>query len=247
MLLFYVRHGDPIYNPNQLTPLGLRQAEAIARRLARYGLDKVYCSSSNRAIQTAQPTCELLKLEPEILDWTNEDHAYEDQSMLNKDGERLWAFYIPEFVDFLTSKEIRDLGMNWTSHPRFQEADFARYASGHLRIRKDTLAFLDMLGFSYDDEKGQYLVKNYKEGTPAKERRIALFAHHGFGTNFIATLLQIPHPQICLKTNFGHTGLTVFDLPEDRPYAIPQMLTMGNDGHLLADNLPTHYNNCIYF
>lgn len=38
MLLFYVRHGDPIYNPDSLTPLGERQAEAVAKRLALHGV-----------------------------------------------------------------------------------------------------------------------------------------------------------------------------------------------------------------
>lgn len=33
MLLFYIRHGDPIYIPDSLTDLGKRQAEAVARRL----------------------------------------------------------------------------------------------------------------------------------------------------------------------------------------------------------------------
>lgn len=49
MILYYIRHGDPIYNPNQLTPLGERQAEAAAKRLAVYGMDKIYASVSNRA------------------------------------------------------------------------------------------------------------------------------------------------------------------------------------------------------
>ena len=31
MLLLYVRHGDPIYSPDSLTPLGERQAEAVGR------------------------------------------------------------------------------------------------------------------------------------------------------------------------------------------------------------------------
>ena len=44
MLFFYVRHGDPIYNPNQLTPLGKRQAEAVAKRLAMHGIDEIYVS-----------------------------------------------------------------------------------------------------------------------------------------------------------------------------------------------------------
>ena len=41
MLLFYVRHGDPIYEPDQLTPLGEQQAEAVARRLALFGVDEI--------------------------------------------------------------------------------------------------------------------------------------------------------------------------------------------------------------
>ena len=44
MLLFYVRHGDPIYSPDSLTPLGERQAEAIAKRLSLYGIDDIYTS-----------------------------------------------------------------------------------------------------------------------------------------------------------------------------------------------------------
>ena len=32
MLFFYIRHGDPIYSPDSLTPLGRRQAEALGRR-----------------------------------------------------------------------------------------------------------------------------------------------------------------------------------------------------------------------
>ena len=41
MILYYVRHGDPIYNPDSLTPLGQRQAEAVGKRLALYGIDEV--------------------------------------------------------------------------------------------------------------------------------------------------------------------------------------------------------------
>ena len=41
MLLYYIRHADPIYEPDSLTPLGERQAEALSRRLARFGLDEL--------------------------------------------------------------------------------------------------------------------------------------------------------------------------------------------------------------
>ena len=62
MLLFYVRHGDPIYNPDSLTPKGHLQAEALAKRFGLYGLNRVFTSDSVRAKQTAEPTCKLLGL-----------------------------------------------------------------------------------------------------------------------------------------------------------------------------------------
>ena len=94
MLFFYVRHGDPTYHPDALTPLGRRQADAVAKRLALFGLDRVYCSTSNRAIETAQPTCELLKLEATELDFANEHHAWMELGVM-LDGRRRWLFASP--------------------------------------------------------------------------------------------------------------------------------------------------------
>ncbi len=54
MLLYYIRHGDPIYAPDSLPPLGERRAEAVGRRLAVYGPDAVYTSPSNRARLTGE-------------------------------------------------------------------------------------------------------------------------------------------------------------------------------------------------
>ena len=98
MILYYIRHGDPIYSPNSLTPLGHRQAEAVAKRLAVYGLDKIYASTSNRAVLTAQPTCELLKMQAEMLDFADERYAWEQLTVKKEDGGRMWMFYHPPTV-----------------------------------------------------------------------------------------------------------------------------------------------------
>ena len=52
MLLYVIRHGDPIYNPDSLTPKGKRQAEAVARRLSVHGLDRIFSSPLGRARKT---------------------------------------------------------------------------------------------------------------------------------------------------------------------------------------------------
>ena len=41
MLFFYIRHGIPIYDPDSLTELGKKQADALAKRLSIYGIDKI--------------------------------------------------------------------------------------------------------------------------------------------------------------------------------------------------------------
>lgn len=68
MIFYLIRHGDPIYDPDSLPPLGHKQAEALAKRLALYGLDEIYASSSMRAKMTAEPTCKMLGKEMTVLD-----------------------------------------------------------------------------------------------------------------------------------------------------------------------------------
>lgn len=41
MILYYIRHGDPIYVPDSLTPLGVEQANALAKRFQVLGLDEI--------------------------------------------------------------------------------------------------------------------------------------------------------------------------------------------------------------
>lgn len=96
MLLFVVRHGDPIYNPDSLTPKGHLQAKALAKRFAVNGLDKIYSSPMIRAQQTAQPTCEILGKELKIEPWTSESLAAADFFVNRKtDGVRGWVFHQP--------------------------------------------------------------------------------------------------------------------------------------------------------
>ena len=112
MLLFYIRHGDPIYDPDSLTPLGLRQAEAVAKRLALYGIDELYASTSNRAILTAKPTSELLKKEIKLLDFCNERYVWDEFAIDDGNGCR-WVFQKTKFRRKLLSAEVTALGDRW--------------------------------------------------------------------------------------------------------------------------------------
>ena len=49
MLLYIVRHGDPDDTTDSLTERGVLQAEAVAKRLAEAGIDRIFTSPMGRA------------------------------------------------------------------------------------------------------------------------------------------------------------------------------------------------------
>ncbi len=238
MLLFYIRHGDPIYHPDDLTELGKRQAEAVARRLSLYGLDRIYSSTSTRARLTAEPTAQILKKDVTELDWCKEAYAYQELSVQRDGCKPKWIFADEELRSILVSNEVAALGHQWWKHPALSDP---RYRSGYERIRDNTHAFLAELGYVFDAQSGTYMA------TRENNQRIALFAHQGFGTAFMSALLNIPYPMYCTRFDMGHTGVTVIEFPGKIGPVIPTVLTLSNDSHIYRDGLPTNYQNRIRF
>ncbi len=239
MLLYYVRHGDPVYNPDSLTPLGKRQAEAAAKRLSMFGLDEIYASSSERAIQTARPTCEMTKKDMTILDWCNEKYAAEEFMIPEiESGHMRWAFHTAEGMELFMSKEMSDLGQNWLSHPFFEGKNFR---AGYERIRTHAREFLAAQGFVFDEEKGMYRVEE------KNEKRIAMFAHQGFGMAFLSVVLNVPYPLFSTTFDIQHSGVNVIEFKTDREYTGAKLLTLANDAHIYREGLPMKYQNQIFF
>ena len=229
MLLFYLRHGDPIYDPDSLTVLGEKQAEALAKRLSLYGIDKVFASTSNRAIMTAQPTCDLLHKKAELLDFCNEGHAW-DELTVQRGKHRYWIFHDEYYKQLFTTDSIRQLSHRWYEHPELREGN---YGKGINRIYDGTDEFLLSLGYEHERYTGRYKVIR------SNEDRVALFAHHGFGIAFLSCLLDIPYPQFGLHFDICHTGMTVIEFEESNGYVIPRILTLSSDSHLYREGLPT--------
>jgi 2,3-bisphosphoglycerate-dependent phosphoglycerate mutase len=71
MLLYCVRHGESTYNlegrlqgqsDTRLSPLGQQHAAAVAATLRQLPIDAIYASPLLRAMETAQPLADALKL-----------------------------------------------------------------------------------------------------------------------------------------------------------------------------------------
>ena len=58
-----------------LTPIGIEQAERMARYVAKYPVEKVYVSSLQRAVDTAKPICRILGCPMEAADTLRELYA----------------------------------------------------------------------------------------------------------------------------------------------------------------------------
>ncbi len=241
MLLYYMRHGDPIYDPDSLTALGTRQAEALARRFALHGVDRIFASTSGRAKDTAKPTAELLKLPITELDWANEEIFWEEASAPNQKGVRTWYMHQGRYRRIMNSNEMRALGDEWYTHEAFANT---KLYSGITRIANETDEWLYKLGYEHDRKN-----HCYKAVAPNNER-VAFFAHQGFGIAFLSTILDIPYPMFATHFDVSHSCVTVIHFGEgennDPTYILAKVLTFSNDSHIYEDRLPTKFQNGFY-
>ena len=69
MRLLIIRHGDPDYEHNDLTPAGKVEAELLVPRLQREEITEFYSSPLGRAKATARPTLEALGRDYSFVPW----------------------------------------------------------------------------------------------------------------------------------------------------------------------------------
>ncbi|MBQ8250097.1 MAG: histidine phosphatase family protein [Clostridia bacterium] len=241
MLLYYIRHGDPIYDPDSLTPLGKRQAEAVARRLSLHGVDRIFASTSQRAKDTAAPTAELLHLPVTELDFANEETFWKEAAGPTKRGGHNWYMHQPEYRRIMNSAEIRALGDKWYTHEAFSST---RLPEGLSRIARGADEFLYKLGYEHDRENHCY------KAVAANKERVAFFAHQSFGIAFLSNLLDIPYPMFATHFDISHSCVTVIQFDDgedgDSSYILPKVLTFSNDSHIYESRLPTKFINEFY-
>ena len=83
----------------------------------------------------------------------------------------------------MASRQIEELGTKWYESDFFAKTNVK---NGVERIAKETFAFLLSLGYDKSPDGNYYAANN------PNEKRIALFAHEGFGMAFLSALLNIP-------------------------------------------------------
>lgn len=232
MLLYIIRHGDPDYATDSLTPRGVQQAEAVAKRLADAGIDRIFSSPMGRARQTAEPTCRLLGLSYEVEDWTREisphiKTTYPDGR--RRSVTRLQNTYYRENGSMLLDY---DHALECPAFALTTMGDILPYLEAH---GKD---FLERLG--YREEGGVFRILN------PNEQRVALFCHGAFSRAWLSILLHIPVHMMWSNFSYTHTGVTVLEFKNnENGVTAPKCLCFSDVSHLYAQGLDMIHDNDV--
>lgn len=175
MRLYLIRHAEPDYSIDSLTPKGWVEAELLSQRMAKYDIRDYYVSPLGRARDTAGLTLAKVGRTAETLPWLPE---FRGRYIDPKTGEkrlpwdlkpRLWTS-LPGALDIHT----------WTEIPLFQRGDVQA-------IWKETTDGVDALLARYGLRKDGPIwlcEENRKES-------IALFCHFGIAMAVLAYLTDL--------------------------------------------------------
>ena len=234
MLLYIVRHGDPIYVTDSLTEKGKLQAEAVGKRIHAAGVQQIYSSPMGRAKDTAAPACRLLGLEMQIEEWAHEvgpERLTEFPYVVKKSISMIPNFYYREKggIDLPFDRSYECQGFNDT-----EMETATKYIVDNGR------EFLERLG--YKEENGVYRILRQNED------RVALFCHSVMARAWISHLLHITIHLMWAGFYYTHTGVTVLQFENHAEgFTAPRCLCYSDVSHLYAEGLELNYDNKIPF
>jgi broad specificity phosphatase PhoE len=219
MLVYLIRHAEPDYETDTLTPAGRKEGRALAAYLRMLGVDEIYSSPYGRTRETAQIVGDILGLPAQVEDWTREV----PESLVQKLNQILWDFSGAT----LGSEQFLSTLSDWeTASPLGGPI----IASTIARIREGSDSFLKRQGFTR--RGGFYEVKG------KNRKKLAVVTHMGVVQAWLSHLLRIPLPFLWSGSYVYPASLTtvLFDEREIGK-AVPRCLGLGDVAYLRAAGL----------
>lgn len=222
MRLYIIRHGDPDYENNTITPAGHLEAKALAEHLKDVGLDKIYYSPLGRAVDTMKYTADLLNIEPQVEEWTEEiSHDIE----LEKWGG-LHICDIPGEV--VRNLEPGASHENWYQRKIYSDPELIVKIKGIWRNSDD---FIKRNGYEREGECFRCIKPN--------SEKIAIFCHAALGMTWLAYLLGIPLSIMWSGFWPAPSSVTTVLFEErSQNWAVPRCIGFGDVSHLNIHGLP---------
>lgn len=230
MRLFIIRHADPDYPNNTITPAGHLEARALAKRMAQVRPDKLYCSPMGRARDTARYTADALGMPIETEEWTAE---LADCRLDLPPWGNLIMWDVPGQV--IRGKRPYPAHDTWHEMPPFTNPLFRQRID---QLHRASDAFLARHG--YVRQEGVYrCIQPNRLG-------IAIFCHNGFGLCWLAHLLEIPLTLMFAGFFLPPTSVTTILFDErTAELAVPRCIGMGDISHLYKAGLPMQPSGII--
>jgi len=223
MRLFIVRHAEPDYEKDGLTPQGHRESQALCRRMESLRPDRLYVSPLGRARATCRYTEEALGKTAEVLDWVKERSDWREE--VPPWGLRV-AWDIPGEV--IREKVPPPLYQDW---PDLAPLKGKGYLERYESLRRESDLFLEGLG--YRREGGRYRILR------SNREKVAVFCHGGFGLTWLAHLLEMPLALVWSGFWLAPSSITTVLFDEaSTDWAIPRCVGLCDLSHLYLDRIP---------
>ena len=190
MRILLIRHAEPDYSIDSITPKGRVEAELLSRRMMKYDIRDFYVSPLGRARDTAAYTLKKMNREATVLPWLKEfDGKYPDPET----GKLRLAWDIKPRI--------------WPDFPGAWKMDSflenALFDEGNFReVWQETVNGVTELMDSYGYRKdGPVWICDHNT-----QDTIALFCHFGISMAVISCLTDIPpmvlwHRTLCLPSS----------------------------------------------
>lgn len=219
MKILIVRHADPDYSIDSLTPTGWEEAKLLADRLTKLEVKAFYVSPLGRAKDTASFTLERLGREAQILDWLREFPAKVIKPHKTEPGNA-WDW----------------LPQDWTQRPIFYDREHWSQAEEFVCGDVDALAHkvwdgLDQLIANH----GYVREGNFYRAVSPNEDTVVLICHFGLECVLLGHLLGISPMVLWHNTCAAPTSVTTLTTEERRDgIATFRMNAFGDTSHLYA-------------
>lgn len=227
MRIVFVRHCEPDYTIDSLTPRGWEEASLLADRVSKWNVDDFYMSPLGRAKDTAKVSLDRraelgLNHEASVLPWLKE--FYYDLKYPDTNEPCMCWDHMPSY--FSGNKDLHD-------KDRWYDTDLMR--SGNIRAEYEavTSAFDELLkGYGYVRRRdGTY------EVTSHNDKIIVMFCH--FGVTALLTGHMTGVAPTCLWQNFfmAPSSVTIIGSEErEEGTASFRVQVFGDTAHLTSKN-----------
>ncbi len=198
MKLIFIRHGEPNYKDDTVTPQGRREAEALSPRVLSWQADRFFCSPLGRAQDTAKIALQADAHKLETLEWLREFHIEVDDP---ETGERRipWDFMPDVWTNY---EELYDR-KEWVNSPVMQTGEIA---SRQAIVAKGIDELLASFGYFRKD--------NYYITEQGNEQVLVFFCHLGVQFVILSHLLGVSAPVLWQNFFVATTSVTVVETEE---------------------------------